>query len=100
MRLKFLIPLAILISLIMFWAIRDNHKGLVEAQIKLHEATMFRHESECYDLQACLETSLSFASDSDTCYPITPLWGWPGERTADLLSACKLFKKIRSVNGQ
>lgn len=72
--------------------------ALEVAKRKQHEADVFRHESECYDLQVCLESTLSFASD--ICYPITPIWGWPGERTADLLSACKLFKKIRSVNAQ
>lgn len=70
------------------------------AKEKQHKYELFQHESSCYELQACLETSLTFSNDTDMCYPIDPLWGWSGEKSETLVDTCNLFKRIRRTNGQ
>lgn len=74
-----------------------NNKFLKERQ---HKYELFQHESSCYELQVCLETSLTFSNDTDMCYPIDPLWGWSGDKSEVLVDTCKLFKRIRRTNGQ
>lgn len=65
-----------------------------------HKAEVFKHESDCYELQVCLESSLSFDNNNDICYPVNHVFGWPGEKSDSFINTCQLFKKIRNANGQ
>lgn len=93
--------MATCIGAILLYFVKSNSDNqLLLAQLEQHKKQLIQHEIDCNDLQACLDTTLSYSEQLDSCYTIDPLWGWPGDKSEELLTTCKLFKRIRRANGQ
>jgi len=88
-------------GIILLYFVKSNGDNqLLLVQLEQHKRQLVQHETDCDDLEICLEAELSYSEQLDSCYPIDPLWGWPGEKSEGLLTTCRLFKRIRRVSGQ
>lgn len=92
--------IAIAFTAFVYLAISRSNNEILLVQMEAHKRQLVQHETDCDDLEICLEAELSYSEQLDSCYPIDPLWGWPGEKSEGLLTTCKLFKRIRRVSGQ
>lgn len=103
MKNKYLIPLSIVLAAIIYCAVKtnqDSSEALKLAKFEQHKKELIQHELDCDNLEICIEAELSYSEQLDNCYPIDPIWGWPGDKSEGLLTTCKLFKRIRRVSGQ
>jgi len=96
----FSIILAALLTALVYLAVTNSNNELALVKIQQHKQELLQHERDCDDLEVCLEAELSYSGQLDSCYPVDPLWGWPGDKTEELLTTCKLFKRIRRASGQ